>query len=1484
MSDNIKQQTNGAVGSVMVVGGGIGGVQAALDLAESGFYVYLVERSTAIGGTMSQLDKTFPTNDCAMCILSPKVVECGRNLNIELLTNSEVEAISGEPGHFQVDVLKRPRFIDLEKCTACGECIKVCPVVKPNEYDELLSERHATFKRYPQAIPSGFAIDKLDRPPCVKNCPGGVNPQGYINLIREERYDEALKLIYEALPLPGVVGRICPHPCEDSCRRQEVDQPVAICTLKRYVADQVDIDSWEIPEIDYKDEKIAIIGSGPAGLSAAYYLGREGYRSTIFEALPKAGGMLRVGIPDYRLPPEVLDKEIEYITKFGADLKLNHPIDKENGIDSLFEQGYKAVYLAMGLHGGNPLPIPGADLDGVLQGVDFLRNLSLGGGEPPKGKRVVVIGGGNVAIDVARSARRIGFEEVELVCLEQRDEMPAHDWECDEALAEDIKFNNGWGPIRILDENGKVTGVEFKRCTSVFDENGKFSPKYDESETMSLDGEFVIMAIGQRPQTEFLGNGDGVKLARWGGVEADAVTFETARPGVFAGGDVVTGPGAAITAIGAGHEAAISIVRYLKGEDLGEGRKRPDYFTEDLAPIPDDIEKQDRCEAPMISRDLWTTSFQEINRPLSREEALKEAERCLNCGGCCECFQCVEACKPEAIDHFMPEEHVKLDVGAVILAPGFDPVDPKMLGTYGYGRFKNVISAKEFERILSASGPFQGHMVRLSDHKEPERIAWIQCAGSRNVNEGDHGYCSSVCCMYAIKQAVIAKEHAPGDLDTTIFFMDMRTFGKDFEKYYDRARDEHGVRFVRSRIHSIIEDPETQDTLVRYVDEEGKVYEEAFDMVVLSTGMEPAKAAVDLAERVGIELNHYNFCKTEEFAPVSTSKPGIFVCGAFETPKDIPETVMQASSAAAKAQALLAPARNTCVKEKSYPDEIDVSSQEPRIGVFVCDCGINIASVVNVPEVRDYAATLSGVVFASESLFTCSQDHILKMIEIVKENELNRVVVASCSPRTHEPLFRETIRQAGLNPYLFEMANIRDQASWVHQKEPEAATAKAKDLVRMAVAKVRNAKPLEQLTVPIENSALVIGGGVAGMNSALNIADQGYKVYLVEKSDQLGGIARKVHYTLEGGDVIGYLDKLEERVKKHANIELLMETEVVGNSGFIGNYKSTIAPVSRPYATQEINHGATIVATGAKAYEPKDDDYLYSDSDVLTSLELEERIAENDPSLKDLNSVVMIQCVGSRNEEHPYCSRICCQGSVKNALRLKEINPDMQVFVLYRDIRTYGLAEDYYREAREKGVLFIRFDRDNPPVVERTGEGLTVRVRDHVLREDIEIPVDVVSLAIGITGDQEQPVALAFKLPLNADGFFMEAHMKLRPVDFSSEGNYLAGIAHGPKPMKDAIAQAEAAAARAVTLLSKDKLYLPGEKAFVHEEKCVACLTCVRACPYHVPHIGSQGVAVIEPAECQGCGICTSACPRKAIELGSFSDDEILAKVAALNE
>jgi heterodisulfide reductase subunit A-like polyferredoxin len=1472
---------NGSVGSVMVVGGGIGGVQAALDLAESGFYVYLVEKGPAIGGTMSQLDKTFPTNDCAMCILSPKVVEAGRNLNIELVTDSEVMGIEGEPGHFRVDIQRRPRYIDLSKCTACGECVKVCPVDRPSVFDENLANRKAIYKQYPQAIPSGYAIEKRDRPPCVVACPAGVNPQGYINLIREKRYEAALKIILEALPLPGVLGRVCPHPCEEVCRRRDVDEPLAICSLKRFVADQVDISTMEMPEIERKDQKVAIIGSGPAGLSAAYYLSLEGYGVTIFEALPVAGGMLRVGIPDYRLPPEVLETEIDFIRHLGVEIRLSHPVDRDHGIDELFRLGYSAVYIAVGAHLGNKLGVSNEDAEGVFQGVDFLRELNLGN-KVKIGKRIAVIGGGNVAIDVARSCRRLGAEEITIVYRRSREEMPAWEEEIEAALCEGIQLHALAAPKEIIAKDGRVSGMRCMRMAlGEPDDSGRRRPVPIEGSEFDLELDMLIPAIGQRPQVDFLGDGDGVELALWGGIRVHDLTYETNRPGVFAGGDAVTGPAMAVDAVGAGHEAAVSIIRYLEKEDLEAGRVKPEFLCGDLTDIPLYEEKKPRCAVPTIPGELRCSTFEEVNRALGEEEAVREASRCLNCGSCCECWQCVEACQAGAINHHMSDEHETVEVGAVILAPGFETVDAKILRSYGYVRFPNVVTSKEFERILSASGPFQGHMVRLSDKQEPKRIGWIQCAGSRNINEGDHGYCSSVCCMYAIKQAVIAKEHASDGLDATIFFMDMRTFGKDFEKYYDRASEEQDVRFVRSRIHSVVEEPETRNLIIRYVDEEGKVKEEVFDMLVLSVGMEPSPSAVELAQKVGVDLNHYKFCSTGLFNPVVTSRPGIFVCGAFEGPKDIPETVMQASSAAARAQALLAPSRNTQIKEAVYPEEVDISKEEPRIGVFVCDCGINIASVVRVPEVKKYAATLPGVVYADENLFTCSQDNIQRMIQVIREQGLNRVVVASCSPRTHEPLFRETIRQAGLNPYLFEMANIRDQGSWVHQKEPEKATEKAKDLVRMAVAKVRNARPLVQVTVPVEQSALVVGGGVAGMNAALNIAEQGYAVHLVELSDRLGGVARRVHYTIEGEDVLGYLDQIQKRVKQHPGIRLYLNTQVLDHSGFVGNFTTKL--LSEGGEAREIRHGVTVVATGAKPYEPTE--YAYGDdSRVLTSLELEERIARGDAALKGLATVVMIQCVGSRNEAHPYCSRICCQGSVKNALKLKAIDPSMQVFILYRDMRTYGLLEDYYKEAREKGVLFIRFEKEDPPKVEKQNGDLVVRVKDHVLREEVAIKASLISLAIGIEGHREHPLATRFKLPLNSDGFFMEAHMKLRPVDFSSEGNFLAGLAHGPKPLKDTIAQAEAAAARAVTILSKERLYLPGEKARVDDARCVACLTCVRACPYHVPQINENGVAEIEPAACQGCGICSSACPRKAIELANYTDLEILAKVAALKE
>jgi len=846
---------------------------------------------------------------------------------------------------------------------------------------------------------------------------------------------------------------------------------------------------------------------------------------------------------------------------------------------------------------------------------------------------------------------------------------------------------------------------------------------------------------------------------------------------------------------------------------------------------------------------------------------------------CIGCGLCEKICIAEAITYSDTVRTTELTAGAVILAAGTVPFDPAGLDFYGYGQSPNVLTSLEFERILSATGPYQGHLQRPLDLKLPARIAWLQCVGSRDMNRCDNAYCSSVCCMYAVKDAMIAKEHSHDELDCAIFNMDMRTFGKDYEAYYQRARD-MGIRFEKARVHTVLPLADSGDLRLRYANDAGEMCEEQFDMVVLSVGLQPAEATIDMARRLGIRLNRYRFAETGPFTPVETSRPGIYVCGAFQGPKDIPESVTQASAAACRAAMGLAPARDTCTRTAAIPDEMEVAGEEPRIGVFVCKCGINIAGVVDVPRVVDSAKGLPHVAYCDTNLFTCSQDVQDTMKEIILENNLNRVVVASCTPKTHEPIFMETLEACGLNKYLFEMANIRNQDSWSHYNTPEQATAKAIDLLRMAVARAATLHPLHDKQIPVTKTGLVVGGGVAGMNAALGLAEQGFETILLEKEDALGGMCRRLTRTIEGEDIGGYLESLVQRVTSHPNIEVLTNALIVNFSGFKGNFETEVLVGPAMYE-RKIAHGVVILATGATEYEPTE--YLYGQHEaVITQTELARRLEAGGAG--DLEQVVMIQCVGSRNAEHPNCSRYCCQSAVKNALTIKKQNPAAEVLILYRDIRTYGFLEDYYAEARKKGVLFFRYAAEEPPLVEKDGDGLAVNFTDHILSRQLRVSPDLLVLSAAMRPADTEELGQIMKLDRNAEGYMLEAHVKLRPVEMSTEGVYVCGTAHSPRLIPEAISQAQAAASRAATLLSRSILTLSAVVATVDPEKCAACLVCVRSCAYHVPRINEDGVSEIDPALCQGCGVCAAECPAKAIELNWYEDIQITSKIDALLE
>ncbi|MBN1287693.1 MAG: FAD-dependent oxidoreductase [Anaerolineae bacterium] len=1739
------------IGAALVVGGGIGGMQAALDLAEAGIYVYLLEREPAIGGTMAQLDKTFPTNDCSMCIMSPKLVETGRHNNIEIITTAELLDLQGEPGRFTAHVLKHPRYVDIDKCTGCGDCAAVCPNALPDVFNAGLSARKVIYKLYPQAIPNAYAIEKAGVAPCRDACPIHQRAQGYVALVREGRFADAYRTILADNPFPSVCGRVCNHRCEDACSRTAAgEEPVNIMALKRFVADwayenlsphpptpsptrgegEPDSPRAAFPsplggrgtrEAQGEGKHIAVVGAGPAGLTCANDLVEAGYRVTVYEALPVPGGMMRVGIPEYRLPYGRVQAEIDAIVSKGIDLRLNTRVDD---IAALRGE-YDAVFVAVGAHEAVKLPIPGAEL--AIGATDFLRAVALtsppsplsmswrggtgtaeSGGEisgpesmndeeepearasgspspcmergpggevlhtripanttpelweklkplarqmrreptgaenhlwqrlrsrqvmdqkfrrqhaidrfivdfycaaarlvievdgpiheytdqedmirqeyleslglsvlrftneevltdtngvveriskalvasltsPPRtdaqslstrgeggpearasgspspcmergpggevpnvqNKRVLVLGGGNVAIDAAQTAVRLGAAWVGMSCLESRATMPAHAWEVRDAEEENIEVLPSRTFKEITSENGSVTGVRVAEVDFRGFVDGR--PDFDEIPGTEevIPADVVIFAIGQRPDTGWLAG--QVETARGRYPIVNAATLDTSMPGVFAGGDVVTGTAFVVDAIAAGRKAAQSIMVYLEQgvEALATLQVEQETLEKGVALLEiaevqrrmnaNSAMRLPRAEPPKRPAAERVKDFGEMYGGFSREQALAEAARCLACGVCSECNECVLACRAGAIDHTMQPERLALEVGAVILTPGLQTAPGDIRPEYGYGHYANVLTSREFERLLSASGPTLGAVTRPGDGAHPHKVAWIQCVGSRDQTCGAD-FCSSVCCMYATKEAVIAKEH-DARIAPTIFYMDIRAFGKDFERYIERAQREHGVRYVRSMPSAVREVPGTGNLRVQYATPDGKNTEEEFDMVVLSVGLRPGPETQTLARRLGVDLNRFGFAQPDAYHPAETSRPGVYVAGAFAEPKDIPETVIEASCAGMLASGLLAAARDTRTVMPEYPPERDVSEEAPRIGVFVCHCGINIGSVVDVPAVVEYARTLSGVAYAEHNLYTCSQDTQARITQTILEHNLNRVVVASCTPRTHEPLFQDTLRAAGLNPHLFEMANIREQASWVHRSNPGAATAKAKDMVRMAASKAAKLVAIRRSTFSVNHRALVIGGGIAGMTAALGVARQGFPVTLVEREAVLGGNLRHILTPLtpapsptrgEGNnDPQQLLQETVAAVSAEPRITVMLETEIEEVGGYKGKFTTTVRRAGG--MREAIEHGVVIVATGAQMTEPKA--YGYGEiAGVVTQREFEQELVALTPQSPlpegegaGVRAVAMIQCVGSRDDEHPYCSRICCTEAIKNALHLKALDPDAQVYILYRDIRTYGFHEELYTEARRRGVIFLQYDPEQPPEVALTpgpspsgrGETLRVTVNEQPSGAPVTLRVDRVVLSAGISPDVESNDTLAklLKVPLTEDGFFLEAHVKLRPLDFAAEGIYLAGLAHSPRNIDEAMAQARGAAMRAAALLSKAELESQPLVASVNPRLCAACGVCVEVCPYGARVLDDTApYAQVVEVLCQGCGACVVACPNKASQQRGFTAAQIL--------
>jgi heterodisulfide reductase subunit A-like polyferredoxin len=1477
---------------VLVLGGGIAGIQASSDLADMGVPVFLVESGPSIGGRMAALDKTFPTNDCSACILAPKVTSCFNHPLVKTLTLCDLIALDGDAPNLRATISRRPRYVDEETCTGCDDCAKVCPINVKSEFDMGMGERTAIYKPFAQAVPNKAVIDKKGSSPCKYNCPAKLDAHGYIALIARGRYEDALKVVRRTTPFSGVLGRVCFHPCENACARQYVESPISIASLKRFISDW-EVSLGEHPKLSAgvprKDDKIAIVGAGPAGLNCAYRLILGGYRPVVFEARSEPGGMLRYGIPDFRLNKAVLRREIEMITDMGAEIRTGLSLGSDFTIESLKSDGYRAIFVAIGACVDMKLGIPGENYERVIAGIDFLRAVNLGE-RPYLGRKAAVIGGGNVALDAARACVRLGCETV-IVYRRTKAEMPANEWELSHALGEGVAILELASPKEAAaDSEGLLRGlICLKNELGPPDASGRRSPVPVDGSDFMIEADTIIVAAGQKVDSGAAARGGLGKFGRSGNIRTDEV-LNAGIEGVFAGGDAVRGPATAIEAIADGNSAAVAIINYLEGKnDDVQPFALPQTPLENI----DAASKQviPRAAMPMTAMKRRTAGFDEVEIGYDEKTALAEARRCLDCSVCCECKMCEEACQPSSIRHDQAGEVFELDISAVILAAGCD-ANPELPPELGYGRYSDVVTSLEYERILSASGPFAGHIKRPSDGKPPEHIAFIQCAGSRDIQCGAP-YCSAVCCMYAAKEASITKEHLPGVRNIDIFYMEMRTYGKDFDRYIETAKSKYGVNFIRSRVGGVTRDDLSGKIVVSYCSKEG-ILSGSYDIVVLSVGMKPDDKNRALYGRLGVRTDIHGFVWTDDLGAPTTSRDGVLVCGSAAGPKDIPETVIEASAAAAvcarfagcaDADLYEDPAYGRFFKQIPAVPERDVSREPIRVGVFVCHCGVNIGGYLAVREVVEHARALPFVSFADESLFTCSVDAQKTISERIEEYGLNRVVVASCTPRTHEPLFRNVLMSAGLNPYLFTMANIRDQCSWVHMEDSVPATEKAKELVTMAVGKAIGAKQLVRKKIPVEHAALVIGGGVTGMKCAIELSGMGYRVHIAERGPEFGGHARFLAYDRAGRLMSPRIDGMIRAALNDRNIEIHMSSIISGIDGYVGNFKTTIETENR---TEEISHGAVIVAVGADETIP--DGFGWGSEAVMTHMDLECRLREPDVPT-GLHGVVMIQCVGSRDENRPYCSRVCCGQALRNAIHIKRKNPGCDVSILFREMRSYGVNEDLYTEARKLGVQFIRFADGNYPSVETRDARVSVKTKDLVLDSEVILEADILSLAAAMRPNMEENLRLArmLKIPLNQDGFFLEAHAKLRPVDFATEGVYIAGLAHSPKGLRECVVQGRAAAARAATILSRDFLEADGAIARVDVGFCSACGACENVCAYGAISVQYIVIrhrtvkkAVVNEVLCKGCGTCSAICRCGAIDVNGFSDTQVINELEYL--